>query len=135
MCHAWVLVPLILACGCVYPTPKSVSSTYVHVELLKFKGEGTEQATQEVLADVEDLLVPIPALKGFWVGRPVPGTSTPQYAIDADYDVGLVLMFDSPQGLQTYREHPAYVRFQERNRDRFDVRVLAFSPFGGPPRS
>lgn len=135
MGRVWVVVPFLVACGCVYPTPKSISSTYVHVELLKLKTQATEPEIQAVLADVEGFLVPIPALKAFWAGRPVPGASTSELTVDADYDIGLVLMFDSPRGLQAYREHPSYARFRERNADRVDVRVLAFSPFGGPPRS
>lgn len=134
MSRVWVLVLTVLAYGCVYPTPKSVSSTYVYVELLKSKVGASEADTEAVLADMEDLLLPIPAVKGFWVGRPIPGAPTTEYVLDDDYDVGMVLLFDSPRGFQAFRDHPAFVEFRSRHGDKWSVRALNFSPFSGPPR-
>ena len=84
-----------------------------------------------VLEDAEALLLSIPTLSGYWVGRPVPKSSTNQYTVDADYGLGMVFTFASPKHLQEFQEHPDFLKFQMQHGKDLKGRVIDFSPYVG----
>lgn len=118
-------------CTCQDMTPNSTS--YVHVKLYKARSAPPERAIELMLGDVRGLLLPLPPVKGFWVGRPVPRSVGAAYTVDGDYDVGMLFLFTSQRGLAELEEHPSYAEFVRRHGDSFDVRVIDFSPYQAPP--
>ncbi len=69
------------------------------------------------------------------MGRPVPRPPRAGYTALADYDVGVVFLFDSQQGLQSFLDHPALQAFEQKYASKVDARTIDFSPYSGPPRA
>lgn len=124
----------VLFCGCSC-TPVSLTARYVHVSLLKGRGEVTPKFLERVLKDIEQLLTPIPSLRGMWAGRPVPQGTLPGVIVDGDYDLGVLLVFDSKKGLDDFRQDPGYIEFRKRYETSLEIRTIDFSPYGGTPKS
>jgi len=129
-----LIATLFVESGCVQYAPLSISARYVHIVLIKTKTSPAERGVQDILQEVDRLILPIPTVKGFWVGKPVPRTSTEEYIVDASYDVGMVFVFDSQRELEEFRGHPGFLEFQQRFRDKIEARVLDLSPYAGPLR-
>ncbi len=132
MFRALLVIFLLLGSGCV-SAPEALSAPYVHVYLFKLKQGAGDRALEVVMDDARSLLSPIPAVKGLWVGRPVPLAVTPEIALVADYDLGLLLLFDSQRTYAEFRAHPGYLEFQKRHGDKLQTRAIDFSPYSGPP--
>ncbi len=127
-----VVTLLLLACGCV-SAPVALESPFVYVTLWKLKPGAGDRALETILQDAESLLEPIPQVKGVWPGRPVPLAGGQEFTLDGDYDLGLLLLFDAQKDLEAFRRHPSYLEFQKRHGPKLQTRVVAFSPFAGPP--
>jgi len=129
---AWLVACPFLASGCV-SAPEALSAPYVHVLLYKVKPGAGDRAVEIIMDDARILLSPLPTVKGLWIGRPVPQAATPEVSVVADYDIGLLLLFDAQKDCAEFRAHPSYVEFQKRHGAKLQTRVIDFSPYGGPP--
>ena len=58
------------------------------------------------------------------VGRPAE-KSTPNLA-KKDFEVGLLVLFDDFDGLQTYLEHPLHLKYVDKHLNHVDVQVYDF---------
>ena len=112
--------------GCAAREPLSRSAPFVHVVLFKAKTGSGEAASAEVIRDVQEILAPLPTVKGLWVGPPAPTNTRP--IVDASYDVGLMILFEDQKGLQEYLDHPKHVEFAKKHDTQCDVRVFDFTP-------
>ncbi|HZN59867.1 MAG TPA: Dabb family protein [Planctomycetota bacterium] len=115
------------AAGCA-ETPPWDANPFVHAVYFKFKSGANDAAIADMLRDVQQLLAPIPTVKGLWAGRPAPTGNMP--FVDGNYDVGLLVTFADQKGLHEYNDHPRHVEFANKYKSLVDVRVFDFSPAG-----
>lgn len=120
-----VLVLLKLS-GCAARETLPSKATFVHVVLFKSKSGDPQAASAEILRDIQEMLVPLPTVKAIRVGRPAPTNTRP--IVDANYDVGLLLLFEDQKGLQEYLDHPTHAEFARKHDTSCDVRVFDFVP-------
>ena len=118
--------------GCA-PYPISVSAPMVHVALFKFKPGTPATATEDFLRDAKDLLVPIPVVKGIWLGRPAPTGSPLRPFVIEDYDIGMTVMVEDDHALDAFLEDPRRRQFALKYDPLTEVRVVEFSPRGPGP--
>ncbi len=78
-----------------------------HVVLISLQDQSEAEA---LLADCDRLLVPIPSVTTYAAGDHI---DTGRGTVQSDYDVGLVIGFDSPEGYATYVDHPRHVELVE----------------------
>ncbi len=126
ICVAPALAALCLSYGCaakgqVLPG----EAPFVHVVLFKVKAEPRDAVVAELVRDIRAVLAPLPTVKGLWVGAPAPTNTRP--VVDANYDVGLMILFEDQQGLQEYLDHPAHAAFARRHDTGNEVRVFDFT--------
>ena len=110
--------------GCHAHKPLPEAAPFVHVVL--FKTKGPEAASAELIKGIEEKLAPLPTVKGIWIGRPAPTNTRP--IVDANYDVGLLLLFEDQKGLQEYLDHPTHKEFAAKHDTECTVRVFDFTP-------
>ena len=118
--------------GCA-PYPLSTSAPMVHVALFKFKPGTPGTATEDFLRDAKDLLVPIPVVKGIWLGRPAPTSSPLRPFVIDDYDIGMTVMVEDDHALEAFFEDPRHRQFALKYDPLTEVRVVEFSPRGPGP--
>lgn len=128
----WALIAAATcAPGCSSPqtpdtdTALSESAPFVHVVLFKTRSESPDSAAAALMDDIREKLAPLPTVRGLWIGRPAPTNVRP--IVDANYDVGLLILFDDQEGLQEYLDHPVHVKFAEKHDTTCDVRVFDFT--------
>lgn len=93
--------------------------TISHVILIAL--EDKSQA-EELLGECNRLLAPIPSVRAFAAGPPI---DTGRDTVLADYDVGIVIGFDSAEGYREYVEHPSHVELVDTWGPRFtSIRVF-----------
>lgn len=120
------LVATAFLSGCsIWCQPGAESAPFVHVVLFKTGAESPDAASAALMRDIRELLAPLPTVRGIWVGRPAPTDTRP--IVDANYDVGLLLVFDDQEGLQDYLDHPLHVQFAEKYDTTCEVRVFDFT--------
>ena len=124
----FLLALLVIELGCAARQPVPESAPFVHVVLFKAKGPDAEAASRELIRDVKEYLSPLPTVKGLWIGRPAPTNTRP--IVDANYHVGLLLLFEDQKGLQEYLDHPRHVEFAKKHDTACEVRVFDFTPRG-----
>ena len=109
------------------PAPVTPSSApFVHVVLFKTKSPDRQAASAELVRDVREMLAPLPAVKGLWIGSPAPTNTRP--IVDANYDVGILLLFEDQEALQEYLDHPTHQEFAKKHDTAAEVRVFDFTP-------
>ncbi len=119
--------------GCSAPAPSSTAS-FIYLTLYKAKSSPGETELDQLLTEARNKLPSIPTIKGLWTGRPAPLPPLLPSVIDADYDLAMLFVFDSPQGLQDFLDHPNYVEFRKKYADSYQVRIVNFNPYGGAAR-
>ncbi len=87
------------------PTGESGSSHVAHVVFVWLKTPGDAVARQKVIETTRDLERLIPGLSVTAAGEPLPSERP---VVDDSFDVGLVMVFDSPEHLAAYDAHPAH---------------------------
>ena len=112
--------------GCAGPETAMAPAPFVHVVFFKTKGESPDKAAAEIVKDIDSMLASLPTVKAIRVGRPAPTATRP--VVDANYDVGLFLLFEDQKGLQEYLDHPRHVEFAKKHDTVCDVRVFDFTP-------
>ena len=111
--------------GCASSEPLARTAPFAHVVLFKTKS-GTPEAAATIVRDVNEMLAHLPTVKGLWVGSPAPTATRP--IVDANYDVGLLVLFEDQKGLQEYLDHPTHVEFAKKHDTECQVRVFDFTP-------
>lgn len=69
----------------------------------------------ELIDDCDRWISAIPTIASYACGPPF---DSGRDTVDANYDVGLIVGFDSPEGYAAYVEHPNHVRLLEKWRPR-----------------
>jgi len=108
---ASVLTLVLLIAGCTHhrhheKKPEALSRTqYVHVVVMWLKTPGNEQDRQTIITRARSFVGQIPGLVSVNAGVVKPSTRP---VVDSTYDVGLVMIFDSEEALNSYGGHPVH---------------------------
>lgn len=86
---------------------------YVHGVLFYLKKDAPKSAAADLIADCHSLLAKIPTVRSVRAGRPA-AKGTPKVG-QRDYDVGLLVLFDNDDGLQSYISHKLHDQFLARH--------------------
>jgi hypothetical protein len=81
-----------------------------HVVVCWLKQPGNEMARQQLIDDSKSF-TKIPGIVHVSAGRPIPSTRP---AVDASFDVAIVMKFKDEQSLATYASHPIHLAAVER---------------------
>jgi biopolymer transport protein ExbD len=84
----------------------------IHVVILKVKSDSPSTETQSLIDDANSQLSKIKTVRSMWVGKPVTGSTS---AVNSDYTVALVVMFDDATGLKTYANDSAHTKFVDKH--------------------
>lgn len=76
-----------------------------HICMFRLKEENKEENVKKALSLAEELLRPLPQLRGYDVV-----TNSPKAPAD-NYDLSLVFDFENMEDLNTYQKHPNHVAF------------------------
>jgi hypothetical protein len=108
---ALALTTLLGGCAATPSAPAPVA-TISHVVFVRLADPAD---TPRALADSDATLRSIPSVASYSAGVHI---DTGRDSVLSDYDVGIVLGFDSAEDLAAYVAHPAHVAFVERWKDR-----------------
>ncbi len=86
---------------------------YVHTVIFHLKKDAPAGEAEALIADAHELLRPIPTVRDLRAGKPA-RKATPDFA-GKDYDVGLLVLFDDFEGLETYLKHPMHLKYVEKH--------------------
>ncbi len=96
----------------------------VHVVLFKVKDGVSKADARRLIDDAHRLLKKIPVVKELHVGYRAPGDRPVHIQ---DYDIGLYILFDRFEDVETYLKHPLHVQYAERAHEVTEsVRVADF---------
>lgn len=110
-----------------HPSVRSADKTadakqpnYVHTVIFYLKKDAPKEEGQALIDDAFALLSKIPSVKGIRAGLPAgkattPNEKDPQVIVPKDYQVGLLVLFDNFDGLQTYIDHPLHVKYVDKH--------------------
>lgn len=76
-----------------------------HICMFRLKDENKEENVKKALALAEELLRPLPQLRGYDV------VTNFQKAPADNYDLSLIFDFEDMEALNTYQKHPNHVAF------------------------
>lgn len=96
---------------------------YVHTVIFYLKKDAPAGTTEALVADCHRVLAKIKSVRGVWAGKPA-DKATPKFAV-MDYQVGLLVLFDNADGLQTYLEDPLHEEFVKKHGQHLD-KVLVY---------
>jgi hypothetical protein len=102
-------------------------ASYVHAVIFHVKKEAPEEEVPALIRDAHELLAKIPSVRELRAGRPAE-KGTPDFA-KKDFQVGLLVLFDDFQGLETYLEHPLHQKFLDRHGSHVDLEKLQVYDF------
>lgn len=102
------LAPTALLGGCVSTGPARPVATISHVVFVELADPADAPA---LLADSDAVLAAIPSVAVYSAG---PHIDTGRATVLSDYDIGIVLGFDTVEDLAAYVVHPDHVAFVER---------------------
>ena len=83
---------------------KQLESKVVHIVLIWLKEQGNEQHIQQII-DATQQLKEIAKIKELRVGESI---VSDRKIVDASFDVGLYMIFDSNDAMQDYLVHPKH---------------------------
>jgi len=87
----------------------------VHTAFYRIKKGGTKKQIDAFVESTSRILGKLPGVIGLWVGRPsIRGTE------QAEFDVGVVAIFEDADALRRFLDHPVQKRFSEAARRGFD---------------
>lgn len=110
-----------LTLACLLPSLSAADkeAPYVHTVIFYLKKDAPKDTVEKAIVDSHDLLAKVPTVRKLWVGRPA-AKSTPKFA-KSDYDFGLLVLFDSADGLLKYIDDPLHVKFVDKYAKYFDI--------------
>ena len=88
------------------------ASPYVHAVIFYLKKDAPPKTDEKMIEDSHKLLAKIPTVRGVRAGHPA-GKHTPKVAV-TDYQLGLLVLFDNYEGLQTYLDHDLHTEYLKR---------------------
>ena len=100
---------------------------YVHAVIFHVKKDAPEGEVAALISDAHELLAPIPSVRELRVGRPAE-KSTPDLA-KKDFQVGLLVLFDDFEGLETYLKHPQHLKYVDKHLNHVDLEKLQVYDF------
>jgi len=107
----FALVAICIAVSRVSSHDQPPRPPYVHTVIVYLKKDTPAEKVATLVADCHNILGKIPTVRGLWAGRPAEKNS-PQFAV-TDFQLGLTMLFDDYEGLKTYVDHPAHLKFVE----------------------
>ncbi|HXG11880.1 MAG TPA: Dabb family protein [Gemmataceae bacterium] len=108
------------------------TAPYVHVVIFHLKKDAPKGTAEALIADAYELLAKIPSVRGIQAGLPAE-KATPTYA-KKDYQVGLLVLFDNYEGLETYLNHPLHTQYVEKHLKHVDESKLQVYDFIKPKK-
>ncbi|HLJ92035.1 MAG TPA: Dabb family protein [Gemmataceae bacterium] len=115
------------AIGQVGKTTAPNAAPYVHAVIFHVKKDAPEGEVSALIRDAHELLRPIPSVRELRVGRPAE-KSTPNVA-RKDFQVGLLVLFDDAQGLETYLNHPQHQKYVDKHMSHIEAEKLSVFDF------
>jgi len=103
------------------------AAPFVHCVIFHLKKEAPAGEADLLIADAHELLRPIPSVRDLRVGRPAV-KDKPDKA-RTDYQVGLLVLFDDAEGLNTYLNHPRHLQYVEKHGKHIDMTKLGVYDF------
>jgi Stress responsive A/B Barrel Domain len=86
---------------------------FVHCVIFYLNKDAPEGEADAMIADINELLRPIPSVRGLRAGKPA--VKEKRDNAKTDFQVGLLVLFDNAEGLDTYIKHPQHVQFVEKH--------------------
>lgn len=105
------------------------TAPYVHVVIFHLKKDAPSGTAEALIADAYEILAKIPSVRGIQAGKPAE-KATPDFA-KKDYQVGLVVLFDNFEGLETYLKHPLHQKYVDKHLKHVDDTKLQVYDFLG----
>lgn len=93
----------------------------VHTVIFALKKDAPANEADALIADSQKLLAKIPSVREIRAGKPA-DKATPIAA--KDYQVGLLVLFDDADGLQTYLDHPLHKEYVANHEKNFEKVVI-----------
>lgn len=103
------------------------AAPYVHTVIFHLKKDAPEGEAAALIRDAHELLEPIPSVRELRIGRPAE-KGTPDFA-KKDFQVGLLVLFDDYEGLETYLNHPQHRKYVEKHLNHVDPEKLQVYDF------
>jgi hypothetical protein len=100
---------------------------FVHVVIFTMKKDAPEGEADALIADAHELLQTIPSVRGLKVGKPSE-KSSPR-AAHKKYDVGLMVLFEDAEGMETYLKHPQHLKYVDKHLKHVDEEKLVVYDF------
>jgi len=85
---------------------------FVHTVIFTLKKDAPEGAADSMIKDAHEMLAKIPTVREVRCGRPA---EKPKADAKANYDVGLLVLFDDAAGLKTYDEHELHREYVKKH--------------------
>src|SRR5262245_30068640 len=108
------------------------TAPYVHCVIFHLKKDAPGGAADGLISDAYDILAKIPTVRGIQAGKPA-AKATPDFA-KKDYQVGLLVLFDNFEGLETYLKHPLHTQYVEKHLKHVDETKLTVYDFINPKK-
>ena len=86
---------------------------FVHCVIFYLNKDAPEGEADAMIADINELLRAIPSVRGLRAGKPA--VKEKRDNAKTDFQVGLLVLFDNAEGLDTYIKHPKHVQFVEKH--------------------
>ncbi|HMC87975.1 MAG TPA: Dabb family protein [Gemmataceae bacterium] len=103
------------------------TAPFVHCVIFHLKKDAPAGEADQLIADAHELLRPIPSVRDLRAGKPAV-KEKPDNA-KTDYQVGLLVLFDDVEGLNTYLNHPRHLQYVERHGKHIDMTKLGVYDF------
>jgi Stress responsive A/B Barrel Domain len=100
---------------------------YVHIVIFTLKKDAPADAEANLIADCHEMLEKIPVVRELRVGRPA--EKTDPKLVRKDYSVGLVILFDDFDAMNTYSKSDLHQKFVEKHLKNFDLEKLQVVDF------
>jgi hypothetical protein len=94
---------------------------FVHTVIFYLKKDAPANEADAIIADSQRLLAKIPSVREIRAGRPA--DKGPAVVVK-DYQVGLLVLFDDAEGMQTYLDHPLHKEFVTGHEKGFEKVVV-----------
>ena len=108
------------------------TAPYVHVVIFHLKKDAPSGTAEALIADAFDILAKIPSVRGIQAGKPA-DKATPDFA-KKDYQVGLLVLFDNYEGLETYLKHALHDKYVQKHGKHIEETKLQVYDFSNPKK-
>jgi hypothetical protein len=105
---------------------------FVHVVIFHLKKDAPEGEADALIADAHELLQSIPTVRGLKAGKPSEKSTSGR--AKKNYDVGLMVLFDDAEGMETYLKHPQHLKYVEKHLKHVDEEKLTVYDFVDPKK-